>query len=122
MPRLRFRLRTLMILVAVVALALFVVQTRRRWQEFRQQAEVLAMYEDVHFKMAAATDQRTTAYRAQVAYLIGRGDVTAPALNVAAQLRQSEDLAKTSEIEAMQLRQHAVEYARLKRYFRSRWW
>jgi len=41
----RLRIRTLMILVAVVALGLFVEQTRRRWRLYREKAAVFEYVE-----------------------------------------------------------------------------
>jgi hypothetical protein len=38
-PRLRFSVRLLMLLVAIVAISLFAEKTRRRWSYFRDQAE-----------------------------------------------------------------------------------
>jgi hypothetical protein len=43
--RLRFRLRTLMILVAMVAVGLFAVRTRQTWHNFGVEADFQATHE-----------------------------------------------------------------------------
>ncbi|HEV3166960.1 MAG TPA: hypothetical protein VGZ22_23230 [Isosphaeraceae bacterium] len=122
MPRLRFRLRTMMILVAVVALGLFAEQTRQKWRDYASQARVYESLETRQLGLAqnfdayarrmryAAEDERALDRKQRMENAFGRMST-----------RLDRDAADI-ESEAAEARAKAAKAGLLKRYYRSRWW
>jgi hypothetical protein len=65
-PLLQFRLRTLLILVALVALVLAGESTRRRWKSFQQQAEFHGSLAQNIREMAASLDLTASQFEKEI--------------------------------------------------------
>jgi len=112
----RFRLRTLMILVAVVAVGLFAERTRKTWKAFRKQADAYESLERYWIRIGNECDGRLRELRAS-----------------AEELKRSDGPEEfdQEDIDGMfgllnawadEIRADALKYGRLKRNYRSRWW
>src|SRR4051812_7932335 len=97
LPRLRFTVRRLMVVVAVVALALGYGQARRRWARYRIEAAYHAYWEAVCREVAAADERQAE---------------QGPIRGVASELVR----------QATEKRQEAAEHAKKRRDFESKWW
>jgi hypothetical protein len=120
-----------MILVAMVAVGMFVVRTRQRWREFHEEAEHLELVEEMYRVDASLGDSMTTRYREQAKRWRLKVDPASPEFqrgseNWAEGFRQAaqkyEDKAAQSDVQTQASLAKSAEAARLKRYYRSQWW
>jgi hypothetical protein len=139
----KIRIRTAMVLVALVALCMWAETTRRRWVYFRRQAEVHAKQEQDYRSRAAFLRQLTVIHNSEaafglelegrlrqqsLAYRFAEGRLLEgehPAFLRLVGLSREAQAARKDAIEAEATAngflQKAAEEARLKREFLSRW-
>jgi hypothetical protein len=110
MPRWRFRLRTLLILIAAIALLMWAEATRRRWVHDRRMAAMYALDETLLIRQAGELSKQE-AWQAERAR--GASDLVEAA--------SWNERATESRFEAKSLRDQAAIAARKRREYRWPW-
>jgi len=113
LPRPKFRLRTLMVLVAVVAVALGADRVRRRWRLFRERAEFHASGEAHASRILELHTYDAAHWRAKA--------FAARSAGLEKQATDWDELGVTFERQAAGWREHLTDHTRLKRYYQQKW-
>lgn len=109
----KFRLRSLLILVALVALALGYEVNRRRWATYRALARYHAEYEEGGLWTGRQCLDNVVEYEQKRRQFVARGDIQGALTSV-------ENSAPFAE-EAKRQFQQAEYHSQMRRYYASRW-